>query len=337
MGIHNISSNDNSNELRFHLVLKFYYSKEHMIYFMNKDDIPDDSVELLKEYGSEHRFFPYTIFNSVEETPINWSYLNKDKAGKIYERIELFVTLTNVTFERYSPFVLKLLNIRVGTDGTYKTNLINMIPKKKNNIPQIDWGVFLKKTSLFTLPELDDGEISVNEAESNVFCKMVVRDLSQDTKGNLRGVYTRIYTCLFFESSWSENLFKYVILSAILLSLLVFTPLLDLADLLAINLALILTEVALLFVLKHTEKFTTTEIVIVSHILSMVFITILTALNILQDTSSMLYVIITINVVTILFVIYEYIKYKKLIHKLKTTFFSNGSEIGDFTEIDKIV
>eukprot|EP01084_Bolivina_argentea_P021454 39866_1 len=335
MSVHNISSSNDSNELKFHLVLKFYYFKKDMNYFMDKDEIPNDDVELLKDYGSMKRFFPFMIFNAIEESPINWSYLNKQQnntENRIYERIELYVTLTNVIFERYAPFTLKLLNIKIGTDGTFKAGLINLIPKEKNGQPQIDWGVFQKDTSSFVLND-NNNHISINEKDSNVFCKMFVRDLRVNSKGNLSGIYTRIYTCLFFELNWFEDLFKYVLVSTILMYLLVFTADLEVGDLLATNLTLILTEVALLFVLPPTDDFTTTERVLTAHILIMVIITILTASNALTEELMILYIVLAVTISTFMFVFYEYKKYHNLVEKVKKKFYSNGSQIGDYVPI----
>jgi len=340
MSLHDISREAGSDKLQFHLVLKFYYKKEHMVYFMNPDDIPSDDIEVIKEYGSPTRYFPFMIFNSVEESPVNWSYFNKQKAGNIYERIELFATLTNVSFERYSPFVLRLLNIKVGTDGTFKAGQINLIPKPgstDNAPPQIDFGVFSKATSLYTLPVSDEGGISVNQADSSAFSKMFIRDLTVNPKGNLCGIYTRVYTCLFFESSYMENLFKYIVLSTVLSSLFLFTTNLELHDLLGVDVALILTEVALLFVLRETAEFTTSERVLVSHTISMITMTILTASGVLHNR---LLIAVTIGIIvagTLLFVLYEYHQFYRLVSKLKAMFYANGEKVGSFVEIDGII
>jgi len=252
----------------------------------------------------------------------------------------LFATLTNVSFERYSPFILRLLNIKVGTDGTFKAGQINLIPKSRggdDDAPQIDFGVFSKATSLYSLPLMDKERISVNKANSNAFCKMFIRDLTVNPKGNLRGIYTRVYTCLFFESSYMENLFKYVILSTILLSLFLFTTELELDDLLQVDLALVLTEVALLFILRDTQEFTTSERVIVAHTISMIVMTILTAADVLHDSFLISCAIGLIMVGTFLFVLYEYHQFHRLVSKLKAMFYANGKRVGSFVEIDRII
>ena len=35
---------------------------------------------------------------------------------------------------RYFPFVLKLLNLKVGSDGTGKTGTINLLPERKGTV-----------------------------------------------------------------------------------------------------------------------------------------------------------------------------------------------------------
>ena len=92
---------------------------------------------------------------------------------------------------------------------------------------------------------------------------MVMRDLNSDSLGNLAGLYTRVYTIFFFETPYWENLFKYVILSTLLLQMTCFLPLLDVSNQVATLLAIVLTEVALLFVMPSTSEFTTAEAVIV--------------------------------------------------------------------------
>ena len=74
---------------------------------------------IVKEYGSPHRIFPYCIYNSIDEAHISWTYTNTE--GRVYERAELFTTVVSVSYQRYYPWELTLLSIKVGSDGTAGT------------------------------------------------------------------------------------------------------------------------------------------------------------------------------------------------------------------------
>ena len=111
MSIHNASASRFSDEARFHLVLKFYYSKRDMIHFVEDEEVPGDDVEFMKEYGTNRRFFPYTLVNAVCEYPSSWSYHNKEGRGQIYERIEVFYHLMTHRFVCIlSSFTVSLLD-----------------------------------------------------------------------------------------------------------------------------------------------------------------------------------------------------------------------------------
>jgi len=135
--------------LKLHLVLKFRYDEALIEEYFGATK-PSKAVE--KRYGDAHRLFPYCIFNSIEETNISWTYQNKD--GKVYERIELFVTVTSVTYSRYHPHILKLLCLKVGSDGTAKTGAINLRPElDEAGRPNVDFGVFKKETSEYRIAD----------------------------------------------------------------------------------------------------------------------------------------------------------------------------------------
>ena len=99
--------------------------------------------------------------------------------------------------------------------------------------------------------------------------RMVVRDLSSVTEGNIAGIYTRCYATFFFEQKFSENLFKYIFISMLLLHTTYFLPLLEINDMVGTVITLVLTEVAFFFVLPETQEYTTTELVIIAHTLYM--------------------------------------------------------------------
>ena len=190
---------DGAGRMKLHLVLKFWYHESLIKEFFGAKK-PKEKIQ--KRYGTAHRLFPYCIFNSIEETPISWTYQENDQ-GMVYERIELFTTVTYVQYMRYYPFVLKLLNLKVGTDGTAKTGVINLLPKLKKGKPDVDFGVFTKETSENRISDtgIDTGD---------VICRMVVRDLTENTLGNLAGIYTRVYTVFVFEAKWLENFAEYI-------------------------------------------------------------------------------------------------------------------------------
>lgn len=238
--------------IRLHMVLKFKYDEEliESCFGAKKPDL-----DVVKMYNSAHRLFPYCIFNSVEESPISWTYQNN--GGRVYERIELIATVTSVQYMRYFPFVLKLLNLKVGSDGTGKTGTINLLPERKKgtDVPNVDFGVFTKETSAYRIAR--DGVET-----GDVICRMVVRDLSGDSLGNLAGIYTRVYTVFFFEAPWLETFCTYIVFSTLMVHLTIFLPRLALGDLIGTALAIALTAVALLFVMPPSNEFTTAEIVV---------------------------------------------------------------------------
>lgn len=146
--------------VRLHIVLKFKYDVENIetVFGASKP-----LADVQKLYGVAHRLFPYCIFNSIDEVPLSWTYQNN--AGRVYERIEMLVTLTDVKYMRHYPFELRLLNIKVGSDGTAKTGRVNLLPevKKGTTEPNVDFGVFTKATSAL--------QISANAVKSgDVIC-----------------------------------------------------------------------------------------------------------------------------------------------------------------------
>ena len=76
-----------------------------------------------------------------------------------------------------------------------KCGQINLIPMPKSDedaTPNIDFGIFCKETSTYQLAQdRRDGSISVNERNSDVFCKMFIRDLTGNAMGGQLGIYTR--------------------------------------------------------------------------------------------------------------------------------------------------
>lgn len=319
--------------IRFHLVLKFKYDDKHIesVFGAKK---PKAAIE--KRYGEAHRIFPYCIFNAIDEVPISWTYQNS--GGRVYERIEMYATVTNVNYMRYFPFVFKVLNLKVGSDGTAKTGLVNLLPELKADgmTPNVDFGIFTKETSEFHIQP--DGI-----EKGDVVCRMVVRDLSGDSLGNLSGIYTRVYTVFFFESEWAEDLLKYLLTSMLLVYMTVFLPFLKIQDLLATSLALILTEVALLFVMPPTMRFTTAETTIVIHMMYMFLLTFVIGLPLTCGVvvqplraSMVLFALNAImTAVTAAWMVREWLAFNELKARVRQKFRSMHKFVGTFKEIDE--
>ena len=92
---------------------------------MDSGQIPKDDVVYLEQTDSPQRFFPFCIFNSTAETPVHWSY--RRTGQRVLERVELFATISSISFRRFAPFVLQMIVIKIGTDGTYKTGKVNLV------------------------------------------------------------------------------------------------------------------------------------------------------------------------------------------------------------------
>ena len=319
--------------VRLHIVLKFKYDAEHIepVFGATK---PEQDVQKL--YGEAHRLFPYCIFNSIDEVPLSWTYQNN--AGRVYERIEMLVTLTDVKYMRHYPFELRLLSIKVGSDGTAKTGRVNLLPevKKGTQEPNVDFGVFKKKTSAL--------QISADAVEKgDVICRMVMRDLQGDSLGNLNGLYTRVYTVFFFETPYWENLFKYIILSTLLLHTAMFLPGEPPSTIVSTVLSIVLTEVALLFVMPETGDFTTAESVVVFHSMYMLILGYTIAAATMLSGSSEAPVtpmtIVGVNVgitaVTLVYVMQQYAQFKKLVKTIKAKFQSSHPLVGTYGQIDE--
>ena len=171
--------------------------------------------------------------------------------------------------------------------------------------------------------------------------RMVMRDLQGDSLGNLQGLYTRVYTVFFFETPYWENLFKYIILSTLLLHTAMFLPLLDLASMVGTVLSIVLTEVALLFVMPHTTEFTTAESVVVAHSVYMLILGYSVGVTQLDGSatvpiSSMTVVAIdcAITALTTGYVLHQFAKYKAMVRTIKAKFQSSHPLVGTYGEID---
>jgi len=239
------------NGMQVHLVLKFRYSADIIESVMGTKK-PDEDYK--HEFGTPTRIFPYCIFNSVEEAPISWTYQNTN--GNVYERIELSTTITYVSYTKYFPFVLRLLPVKIGSDGTGKTGLINLVPEtlEGGSVPNADLGVFTKSTSEFSIGGDDDETIS-----AKVVCRMFVRDLSDKAIGNIAGIYTRVYLVIFFEARYLVNILRYIVVPTLIMQLCTFFTMMEIGDLVQTVLAMTLADVALLFVMPEHDEVTTAE------------------------------------------------------------------------------
>ena len=310
--LHNATKTDEG--FRFHCVLKFRYDVK-LIGTCFGDERPEKNIE--KRYGEPHRIFPYCIFNSLEEDPVSWTFQCDE--GRVYERCELFCTLSDVTFHRYFPFSLRLVSLKVGTDGTAKTGLINLVPEMQpgTTVPNVDYGIFRKQTSEHRIAKPDDAVM-----------RMVVRDLSSVTEGNIAGIYTRCYATFFFEQKFSENLFKYIFISMLLLHTTYFLPLLEINDMVGTVITLVLTEVAFFFVLPETQEYTTTELVIIAHTLYMLGELFVLGFAQASGDAKLIEIIArgtgpanaVATIATFLFVTVEYRSYRAMLRNIKSKF-----------------
>ena len=344
--------------VRLHLVLKFKYDEDAIEKCFGAKKPEDDVVKL---YSNAFRLFPYCLFNSVDETPLSWTYQNNN--GRVYERIELLVTLTDVKYMRHYPFELRLLNLKVGSDGTAKTGLVNLLPevKKGSFEPNVDFGVFKKKTSALQI-----GDDPVRNG--NVICRMVMRDLTGEALGNMKGLYTRVYTVFFFVTPFWESLFQYIVLSTMLLHATMFLPLFSIDNAFGTMLAIVLTQVALLFSMPDTKGvFTTAETVVVAHAIYFLVIgyclgmdkivlanrqdpsssanaTAVTAsaagsLGLLVSDLTLTPTVVAVTNVfvtlcTVAYVVREYQKFTKLVQTIKAKFQSSHPLVGTYGDID---
>lgn len=326
-------------EFRLHYVIKFHY-EESIIPLFGKQKPSDDELtilhakdgtkeEYLKIYGEPRRLFPYCIFNSLEEETLSWTFQCKN--GMVDERTELFCTLSSVSYKRYHPFVLDLLCIKVGSDGTAQTGLLNLVPMTDSDgTAKVDYGVFMKSTSDYKIKVDKEG----NPTEDSVICKMVARDLTEKTLGNASGIYTRVYTTMFFDDTSIESFCKFILLSLVLMNTTVFLPEMGIEDNFGALMTIVLTEVALLFVLPESSEFTTAESVIVGHSIYMIAI----LFGIHAEDPSLETILISnavVSVLTLIFVIIEYRNFMGLIARIKNKFKEGTNLVGSYMEIDK--
>ena len=326
-------------EFRLHYVLKFHY-KESIIPLFGKNKPNYDELtityakdgskeEYLKVYGDPRRLFPYCLFNSLEEETLSWTF--KCKNGMVDERIEILCTLSSVSYKRYYPFVLDLLCIKVGSDGTAQTGRLNLLPMTDSDgSVKADYGVFIKTTSNYRIKLDGNG----NPIEDSVICKMVARDLTTKTLGNHSGIYTRVYTTMFFDDISIESFCKFILLSIVLMNTTVFLPEMDIEDNFSAVLTIVLTEVALLFVLPESSDFTTAESVIVGH--SMYMIAILFGIHLRNmSVEAVLICNAVVTVLTIIFTVCEYRNFVDLVARIKSKFKEGTKLVGNYSEIDK--
>lgn len=336
--IHSVHDEPGCVTLR--LVLKFKYH-ESIIEDAFGCAKPDASI--VKEYGTARRLFPYCIFNATGETPVSWTYQNV--GGQVMERIELFASVTFVCYNRYYPFCLTVLPLKIGTDGTAKTGLINLRPETKpgSEIPNVDFDIFTKETSKLSV---GDRETAL---QNNVICGMFVRDLSSNTLGNVAGIYTRVYTVFFFESAPADSLLKYVVVSSLLMCLTSFLPLMDIGDIFSTGLTCALAQVALLFTID-VDGLCTAELIIIAQIayelLMVVALAIMHRAGFLEDgdvgegavDTADLCMKLTgvVCAVTSIVVLKDYCAYRRLVTSIKSKF-EHGKGVGSFTDVDKLI
>lgn len=306
--------------VRLHLVLKFHY-RESLI---SKFGAVKPGVPTEKSYQSSQRLFPYCIFNAIDEIPISWTYQNTD--GMVRERIELYTTVTLIRFMRYFPFVLNLLTLKLGTDGTADTKHINLKPKRREDF---DITVFTRDTAEFKLRDA---------IQSDDFMVLpLARDLTVDPRGNFSGHYMRVYSVFFFHADWKEDLFKFIVLSTFLSSFSIWVPRMEIGDGAATSLAIILAQVALIWVMPPTAEFTTSELIIACQIYFTMFLYIVVRHRqfsgdeegFIEDLTPLIVATALLAVVTTTWTLTADRSYKRLLNSIKAAMNSK-----DFDRID---
>merc|ERR1719469_279193 len=169
------------------------------------------------------------------------------------------MTFSLVEFDQYYPFNISALAMKITIDGTGKSANCNLLPMLKDDgTINADFGIFKKVTSPFR----------VADVEQDCFCSTMLRGEAHNY-GPTQGTYTRVYViCLFTASAW-EHLIKFVLTSTMLISIIPLVPLVggDRVNVIEIGVTLVLTQVALVFVLPQSDTFTTAEQLIVTNVM----------------------------------------------------------------------
>lgn len=127
--------------------------------------------------------------------------------------------LTFMSFSQYYPFELKVLSIKIGTDGTFETGKINLLPlTDQEGKSKLDLGVFGCDSNNYC------------SKNSDYYCKVAVKSMDKSTLSNLSENQLRVYTSFFYESLWLENTFKFIVVPALLMLLMIFGVKLEVAD-----------------------------------------------------------------------------------------------------------
>jgi len=319
--------------VRIHLVLKFKYDDTIIepVLMVKK---PDSQYE--KRYGDAHRIFPYCIFNALAEEPVSWTYQNTN--GRVYERIELYVLLTKLEFDRYYPQVLSVVCLKIGTDGTAKTGLVNLLPEMnvQTNEANVDVSCFKKETSDFTLDFTNP---------DNFTMKTYVRDLRQQTLGNLTGIYTRVYVTFVFEDTALFARFRSSILSCLILNTLAMVAMEESTDdASGVGLAIVFLTIGLLFCLPHgKEEFNTASVILIAHCLYELLVTCMIVFLIWADmwqSSNAVYVVGLNLLVTLLTAIFKRVesnKYARLHASIGNIVQGGSGLVGSFQQLDSLL
>jgi hypothetical protein len=298
-----------------------------------KANLDDKTPCTIQRFNSSFHLYPYCLFNSTDETPISWA-MSIDKSGVVKERIEMFVNFTVVDYKRYFPFELKVLCLKVGNDGMGKTNLLNLVPEQnKEGVPNADFGVFTKSTS-----SLQIAEPAKAIEKSDVICRMVIRDNTVNNNGNNSGVFTRVYTAFFFESGYAENMLKFVGLSTVLMNVTVMFSSMEKSELVGNMLAIVFSQLALLFILPHHQITTAGVVVVVQTMFTLAFSFVLWSLAEAEIAISAFQVWVPNVIVTLLtglHVLNERKRFTRLKEQIKSDFKGVHPLVSSFGPIDK--
>jgi len=250
--------------LQVNLSLKFTYARELINETFGRDADRIDWNARSVDGGS---IIPYAIANAMDTHQISWSA--RQLVTGVEERIGLIVVLTSVSYNRYFPWELPLMFLTIQMDGTCNSKKVNLVPHTRRGCRA---GVFSKETSPLTLAN----------SERDRTCRIYLRDARtteerEEDRRNRTGepeLETSVVVTFLFQSDVWENLRKYIGVACCVTLLAIFLPAMKIPEMVATALAMILAIVGLLYVMPDNDEFTTTERVLTTQIIGVVFMTV---------------------------------------------------------------
>jgi len=304
LGITVHSLTQDNSVFNVHISLKFTYKwsliKTHFICKQPEEADSCDHIDtgkgkhwrVWRSKGEKSHIIPYMIQNAMEEAPISWmmkktwdirfdpepndteEYKEEkirkiEETSEVEERIEMTVTLAAVEYTKYFPDELRILFLKLQMDGTGLTSDVDLDPVKNRSDIQagntsqfkhdIRFGLLGKDTCSWKLIQGNDAKSS-KIADSEYFnCNVYARFGRNDS------IETSTYVSWIFEGEFVENLWKFEIVSTAMMSFMFFIPCMDVSSGVQTGLAILLADVALLFVMPPNDQFTSCEQIIVGH------------------------------------------------------------------------